>query len=435
MIIITFKIFLGYGNDLEECPLAGYSLDEVMAESMILNNVHDALSCDDILCEILLRLPEKSVFRVILVSRKWLHLICSDHFRSNYQNRWGQSFHLLGFFVCNLLYLGRPRHGLRRPPWELALPLLSTCKEGDDLKFSGILKQLGYFIDSSYGLLLCGCHPMTYYVWNPITKQKYQLPQPQQYYRNLCMAFVVEDSCDAAFCYKVIRAKCVCKPVEVNTVSIETFSSKTGSWKQSTLTCSSSFALCPQTVAMVIGGVIYWFALQKYLAVYHPYHGVRHLSLIKLPAGELSSDSEESVLGESSEGLLQYGQSSKFGIEIWVLEKEQDGISSRYKSETHLENKWSLRYKVNFREMWKQNPSFSEHFSGSQILSFIPRNSESVFIRSGSSIFLIQLQSGRLDVVHYHGRGSAISWDSSKVVPYFRPSWPFSSSHCINNMT
>lgn len=396
------------------------------------DSVHAALASDDILCEILLRLPEKFVFKLILVSKKWLHLICSNSFRSSYHSRWRENVHLLGFFVCNFLYLGRPRDGFRRPPWEPALPLLSTCKEGDDLKFSGILKQLGYFIDSSNGLLLCGRHPMTYYVWNPITKQPYQLPQPQQFYRSLCMAFIIEDSHDDAICYKVIRAKCVCKPVDVNTVSIETFSSKTSTWKQSTLTCSSSFALCPRTVATVIKGVVHWFAAQRNLAIYDPYLGLRRICLIKLPAGELSYDYEESVLGESSDGLLQYGQSSTLGIEIWVLEKEQSSNSSIYKS-THSGERWILRHKLNFRAMWKQNPTFTEHSKESQILSFLPRNSESVFIRSGSNIFLYDFESKRLEVVHYQGRGSSISWDSSKIVPYFRPTWPCSSY--VNDLT
>jgi F-box interacting protein len=406
------------------------------SKRMAHDSVHAALNSDDILFEILLRLPEKSLFRLILVSKKWLHLICSYSFRSSYYSRWRESFRLLGFLVCNFLYLGRPRDGFRRPSWEPALPFLSTCKEGDDLKFSGTLKQLGYFIDSSNGLLLCGRHPMTYYVWSPITKQPYQLPQPNQFYRNLCMAFIVEESLDNVICYKVIRAKCICKPVEVNTVSIETFSSKTGAWKQSTLTCSTGFALCPRTVATVIGGVVHWFAVQKNVAIYDPTLGVRRISLVKLPAGELSYDYEESVLGESSDGLLQYGQSSKLGIEIWVLEKEQGGNSSIYQNTTHQESRWNKRYKLNFRLMWKRNPTFADHSKESHILSFLPRNSESVFIRSGSSIFLYQLESKTLDVVHYHGRGSSISWDSSKVAPYFKPSWP-SSSLCdyTNSLT
>lgn len=399
------------------------------------DSVHAALAIDDILCEILLRLPENYVFRLILVSKKWLHLICSNPFRSSYHSRWREKFHLLGFFVCNFLYLGRPRDGIRRPTWEPALTLLSTCKEGDDLKFSGILKRLGFFIDSSNGLLLCGRQPMTYYVWNPITKQRYELPQPQQFYRSLCMAFIVEDSHDDVICYKVIRAKCVCKRVEVNTVSIETFSSKTTAWKQSTLTCSSNFALCPRSVATVIKGVVHWFAVQKNLAIYDPYLGLRRISLIKLPAGQLSYDYEESVLGESFDGLLQYGQSSRLGIEIWVLEKEQSSNSSIYMS-THLENRWNLRYKLRFKEMWKQNPTFTGHSKETQILSFLHRNSESVFIRSGSNIYLYDFESRRLEVVRYQGRASSIFWDSSRVVPYFRPSWPHSSlCHCINRIT
>lgn len=406
------------------------------SERMAQGNAHPALSCDDILCEILLRLPEKSVFKLILVSKRWIHLICSSSFRSNYHARWKESFHLLGFFVSNFLYLGRPRDGYRRPISEPALPLLSTCEEGDDLKFSGNLNKLGYFIDSSNGLLLCGRHPMTYYVWNPMTNQPYQLPQPQQYYRNLCMAFIVEECHDDVISYKVIRAKCVCRPVEVNTVSIETFSSKTSTWKQSTLTCSLSFALSPRTVATVIGGVVYWFAIQKNLAIYNPYLGVRRISVMKLPAGVLSYDYEETVLGESSDGLLQFGQSSNLGIEIWVLEKEQGGCSSVYTSNANSENRWNLRYKLNFRAIWKQNPTFRGYSKESQILSFLPRNSESIFIRSGSNIVLYHLQSKHLEMVRYQGRGSSIPWESSKVAPYFKPSWPRSSlCHCTNSLT
>ncbi|KAJ7978142.1 F-box protein family [Quillaja saponaria] len=242
---------------------------------MSFDSIHDVLNCDDILREILLRLPPPSISKSIIISKRWLNFICSSSFRQSYLTQWRQSFRLLGFFVCNFLYLGRPRDGLHRPPWEPALPLLSTCKEGDDLKFSGILKELGYFMDSSKGFLLSGRHPKTYYVWNPISKQPFQLPEPRQFYKMLCMAFVVEDCSDGVICYKVIRAKCERKLIERHTVSIETFSSKTGAWKQTTLTCSSTFALCPRTVATVIGGVVHWLAMWRNIAIYDPRRGDR----------------------------------------------------------------------------------------------------------------------------------------------------------------
>lgn len=385
------------------------------------NDIHAALT-DDILHEILLRLPEKSVFSFMLVSKRWLRVICSSSFRKDYHARWRINFHLLGFFVCNHLYLGRSKHGVRRPPSERALHLLSSCEEGDNLLVSGIPKQLGYFIDSSNGLLLFGRHPMTYSVWNPITKQLCRLPQPQRYYKSLCIAFfsVTEECFDDIIHYKVIRARCDCRRDEVSTVSIETFSSVTSTWKHYTLTCSSTFALRPWAVATVISGVIYWFATQGNLAIYDPRLGDRRIVLLKLPDGKISQDYDECVLGEAPDGLLQYGQSSTSGMEIWVLEREGNSFSSNVQSQ----NRWNLRYKLSFKAMWKQNPDCAKNSKEAQILSFLPQNSEYVFIRAGWNIFLFHLKSRRLTLIPYLGRDSSIQWDDSQVMPYFRPSWP-----------
>ncbi|CAJ1961123.1 unnamed protein product [Sphenostylis stenocarpa] len=387
-----------------------------------------ALNCDDILHEILLRIPPSVISKLIVVSKIWLRVICSPSFRQGYLRQWGLSFRLLGFFVCNFLYLGRPRDGYRRPRWEPPLPFLSTCREGDDLKHSGILKHRGYFIDSSKGIILSGLHPKTYYVYNTLTKQTYQLPEPQQFYKVLCMALIVEDFLHGDTCYKVIRARCECKLKERNTVSIETYSSKTGKWKQSTLMCSTSFALRPRTAAMVVGGVVHWFAIWGKLAIYDPRLGDRYVASIKLPTGVLTHEHEESVLGESSDGLLMYGQSNNIGVEIWMLEKEpEDNNSSIYCICTRLKYKWVLRWRLNFKVLWKQMPSLSTHSKETQLLSFLPQNSTSIFIRSGWNIFLCDLVTKTVEIVNYQGRGGSISWESSKIVPYFLPSWPQAS--------
>ncbi|XP_057439529.1 F-box protein At5g03970-like [Lotus japonicus] len=391
-------------------------------------SVYAVLNCDDILHEILLRLPPSTIFKLIVVSKIWLRVICSSTFRRCYLSKWGQDFRLLGFCVCNFLYLGRPRDGYRRPRSEPALPFLSTCKEGDDLQLSGVLKKLGYFIDCSNGIILSGFHPKTFYVYNTMTKQRHELPEPQQFYKTLCMALIVEEYVDGDICYKVIRARCEHKLKERNTLSVETFSSKTGKWKQSTLLCSSSFALRPKTVGMVVGGVVHWFAMWGKLAIYDPRLGDRKVALVKLPAGALSLEHEESVLGESSDGLLLYGQSNNLGLEIWVLEKEAGTNPSMYSNCTHLSYKWILRWRLSFKELWKQIPTLSMHFKEGQILSFLPQNSTSVYIRMGWNILLCDLKTKTVEIVNYQGRGTAISWESSKVVPFFLPAWPFSSS-------
>ncbi|XP_023545510.1 F-box protein At5g03970-like isoform X1 [Cucurbita pepo subsp. pepo] len=393
---------------------------------MMKDSIHSALASDDILLEILLRLPEKSVFKFILVSKRWLYLICNFSFRRCYEKQWGAHSRLFGFFVCNFLYIDRPQDGVRRPRYEPALPLLSTCKESDDLMSSGILRKLGYFIDYSDGLLLCGRHPKHYYVWDSVTKYRRQLPQPQKHYKYLCTAFMTEDPSEGRgdIVYRVVRANCECRVDVINTISIETFSSLTWTWKQSTLVCSSEFALSPWTVGTVIKGVIHWFGTYRSLAIYDPGFGERRITSIKLPVGQLTHDYEDSILGESSDRLLQYGQSGKHGLETWVLYKEHDNSLSPF--DTRCEYRWKLRCKLSYKELWKQNPNSGIRSKEPQILSFIRRNSDSVFIRLGSNIYQCNIRSKTLEVIPYHCDALSIPWDFCKVVPYFQKIWPHS---------
>ncbi|CAN0830732.1 F-box protein At5g03970 [Linum grandiflorum] len=339
------------------------------------DNVSAALSSDDILCEILIRLPPELVFRSLLVSKRWLHFICSSSFLQYYLNRWPVSYRLLGFFISNTLYIKRPKGGQRRPKSEPALPMLPTCKEGDDLLDSRVLKPLGYLLDSANGLLLCGRHPKSYVVWNPITNERQKLPKPRVHFDELCMAFLVDNYPIEEMCYKVIRAKCESVIDDCKTVSIETYHSKTKTWYYSTLTSSSALALSPWLAATVIRGVVHWYAAMGNLAIYDPQCNESRIEVIKLPG---ANDYEERAIGESSDGVLQYGWSKETGMEIWFLRNDKSaGL------------KWNLR--------------------------------------SGSEIFLYHLGRETVVPVLYHGRGSSIMWDFIRVVPYFRPCWPHSS--------
>ncbi|OMO72004.1 hypothetical protein CCACVL1_17997 [Corchorus capsularis] len=389
--------------------------------------VHSALTCEDILSNILLRLPPESICKLIIVSKKWLHLICSSSFRHSYLRQWKVGFNLLGFCVSNSLYLGKPIGGARRPRCEPALPLLSTSRECDDMKFSGVLKTLGYFIDSSDGLLLCGRHPKAYFVYDPVTKQQIKLPHPRVYFEELCMAFIVDNSPDDDICFRVIRAKCESRFEETDTVTIETFTSKNTTWSYSKLKCSSPISLSPWTSATVIGGVIHWYATQGNVAIYAPDHEEKRIALVKLPG---PFDFDEQVLGESSDGLLQYGWSCKAGLEIWVLEKDLDGYASLVSNNKPWNGSWRKRYKLNFKIMWKKNPTVAAKLVGrpkdSEILSFVPQKSESVFIKTGTTILLYHFDGQKAEVIQYQGRGSSIC-EFSKVTPYFKRAWPHST--------
>ena len=251
------------------------------------------------------------------------------------------------------------------------------------------------------------------------------------------MAFIVDGSPDDDICYSVVRAKCESRFDEINIVTIETFSSKTTTWSYFKHTCSSTISLSPWTSGTVIGGVIHWYAAQGNVAIYDLDHQEKHIALVKLPG---TFDFDEQVLGESSDGCLQYGWSCKAGLQIWVLEKDLCGYASLFSSNKQSNFNWSLRYKLNFKIMWKKNPTVATKCSTrskeTEILSFLPQNFESVFIRSGSNIFLYHFESERVEVIQYQGLGSSILWDFSKVVPYYRRAWPHSVlCHCGNSNT
>ncbi|EFH49385.1 F-box family protein [Arabidopsis lyrata subsp. lyrata] len=329
-------------------------------------SAHEVLNSNDTMCEILLLLPPETIYKLILVSKRWLQIIASPYFRHTYLAKWNPSFELIGFLVCSSTYLGRRVDGARRPRAEPSLPLLSTSSIGDEIESSGILKKLGYYIDSSDGLLLCGRHPKAYYLWDPSTQKQQQLPRPRVHFEELCMSLITEDCPDKGFSYKVIRAECVGFIAQSTKLKVETFSSKTSTWSYSELSCPEPISLSPWTLGRVIKGVVYWHARGGKVAIYDSNSEEKRVDLIKLPK---TYDYDEQVLGETTDG---------------VRTKE------------------------------------------TQLLAFLNQKSDSVFIRCEAHIFIYDTETKRVEVVQYQGRKSAFIWDYCKVVPYFRRTWPSS---------
>ncbi|KAM7268264.1 hypothetical protein ACFE04_010430 [Oxalis oulophora] len=89
----------------------------------------DTLNSDDILGNILTRLPPDTIFKSILVSKRWLRLICSSSFRRTYFITWEEDYYLLGFFIRPSVCIAKRKEGDRRPRSEAAFEFLSICKE------------------------------------------------------------------------------------------------------------------------------------------------------------------------------------------------------------------------------------------------------------------------------------------------------------------
>ncbi|EYU19708.1 hypothetical protein MIMGU_mgv11b017337mg [Erythranthe guttata] len=192
---------------------------------------------DNQLREILVHLPPKTLFKFMTVSKRWKYLINDPtflKFHNNKQRRRSSivagedNGHLLALFQLTTKHLSSR---YRRHPSEPLMNILVVIPAGNP-EIMCVEKELGYFIHSSEGLVLCGRHPSTYHIMNPVTKKWVPPPPPsrrrfnQQYSRDWTIGLM-------ATAYIVVRAAVTDDPD--HPLPIETYSSTTGEWVPSTL--------------------------------------------------------------------------------------------------------------------------------------------------------------------------------------------------------
>nr|XP_043625175.1 F-box protein At5g07610-like [Erigeron canadensis]XP_043625176.1 F-box protein At5g07610-like [Erigeron canadensis] len=151
------------------------------------SSVYAVISNDDLLIDILLRLPASSIVGLRSVSKRWLSLIAGPVFtlwwsQKRNVNRSPFGFFLQRYITCeNYAYVPRDiRFAVNRSP-----PLNTTTNFGFDFPDEGNVEIL----QSCNGLLLCrysiktdehhGYDPSdTHYVYNPSINQFMKLPSP-----------------------------------------------------------------------------------------------------------------------------------------------------------------------------------------------------------------------------------------------------------------
>ncbi|KAE9454169.1 hypothetical protein C3L33_13926, partial [Rhododendron williamsianum] len=309
--------------------------------------------CDDILLDVFLRLPVDSVFRFKSVSKRWNRLLSTPSFRSKYQSmRVGdaevvlRSPVLLGFFQGSPSYVPKEIRDITTP----RLSFLPASQKTTYMKSRKFIDKLDcFFVGSSNGIILCGRHPSTYYVCNPVTDRVVQVPKPSNKTcgaMNVAIGFLYEEIHDAVSDtlrgkYKVVRADLrTTSEVRYDTLLIETYSSDTGVWEQSVLRGSIPFLLIPRWPSIVLRGVFYWSAYHSTIAAYDPNASHNWVWLIKLPQ---STGIQNCVLAESPDGMLHCGMDDRmdddagqlllgyilirFGLEMAWCDVEEGSLS------------------------------------------------------------------------------------------------------------
>lgn len=283
-----------------------------MDQTMITVGHHEPAKqlTDDLLVEILSRLPIKSLFRFKCLSKSWLALIVDCYTRKKLPSA------MIGLFCHNSCHL------------KTFVTIPSAVGDGAsvDTSLSFLPMYQGLTIlDCCNGLLLChDYHSMLenghYYVCNPATKKWATVPcfHGAEISRQLSLALVFDPrvSCH----YNIIRISE--RKSLLTKMSVEVFSSKTGKWAEingHTGLHIKMFDLPLST--LFFNGNVHVLDSQNNVIAGINLEG-QVCCKIKFP--QCSTIHGRKWLGHSG-GCLHYALQAKGEMRIWVLENYDDG--------------------------------------------------------------------------------------------------------------
>ncbi|KAF5180699.1 hypothetical protein FRX31_029714 [Thalictrum thalictroides] len=368
----------------------------------------------DIIQEILLRLPVESLVRCTCLSKKWNAFISyNKYFRNTYISRHGGQALMMGFFL-DKVYRGKETTACFLPTSSdgRTSKVPNKRKRCDNLTYDDdvdnpvdcSLSFLGHDIvhvlASSNGFLLVTLlernSPVTYMICNPINKQQIVLPKPNLELSPQCV--VHGFTCDAALThYKIVRALCFETLHYTTPLTLEIFSSDLPQyWRRYDLTCP-----CPYFLDLSLGlaGVI------KECVTYLP--ACREIPRIECPEQILlvfdeskeilqvmdvppSEDDMTSSFFGMSEGLIVFGLFDLHQLKMWSLNDKGDG-----------EREWSPKHKVNLKTRVENYfECAKDSFEGvMNLIAFHPADSQVFFLGSGNKNYQYHVNSSRFELI------------------------------------
>ncbi|CAN4086442.1 unnamed protein product [Withania somnifera] len=277
---------------------------------------------EDILTEIFLRLPTKSLLRFQCVSKHWLSLISSTHFRRLHTRRSAtSSASTVGVFLC------------RHPSYDFVTPneesLASMSRIYDRLSDSRDGKVVCN-VNSCNGLLCLGFNSddgkTDFYVYNLTTGHRRFIPVPET---------MVVKSMNLAFDPKIsdyYDVVCVWFSVSENRLCFSVYSSCSGSWIHSNEHCDKVDLCCYGGVFWK--GAMHWFSQTgPFLCLQVDSRKFKSMPSTQIPEGQWYRNME--YFGESGGHLHLIEIHKPQDIEFNVLELKSDYSS------------WFVKFRVN----------------------------------------------------------------------------------------
>ncbi|KAL2232795.1 F-box protein At5g07610-like [Sesamum indicum] len=373
---------------------------------------------EDLLTEILLRLPTKSLLRFKCVSIQWLNLISSPYFARNHslQNPNPSTSGLFLYQYPSLLYLT-----LAVEPNVTSRPSFGPVPILDFLRITPFASNLTIF-SSCNGLLLCllvsppSWHDtdVIYFVSNPTTKKSSPLPSLQMLAERpivtMDLAFDPRESPH----YKVICFR-HCNPPDGPEFEIQIFSSETGSWK----ICQGPF-LNIRAGILFRGRGVYWNKRIHYLdstggGSFYFKVEEESLGFLRMPfiQSEVQAMERSWHLGQSGGHLhlvdIETNITRDSSIDIYELQNDYSG--------------WFLRYRVNLGTIGSEFPEMVRYIGVHEFLDVEGNQRSGIgryyiysvlnVVREGDDLFEIVLSIPNKIVCYNPGNRT------SKVLVYF----------------
>ncbi|GAB4858506.1 hypothetical protein Ancab_009982 [Ancistrocladus abbreviatus] len=298
---------------------------------------------DDLLVEILHRLPAKWAAQCKLVCKRWLSIVSSSYFL-----RCIIMFRCIT--MCNDNEEGEKLRAIcggnqmlmasKKPGSKLSLDFLPCFAQGQDPEDFKI-------VGCSFGLLLCCIgqfYPSIYYVCNPFTEKWVELPSPPGSCEIVQIGFIrdpwyhVDERNNV-----VINPDCGFKVVHVANSSevifelvVEIFSSKTRQWTKHIVSFPQGYTSTDCHPILFFNTKMYWLA-QQGVVIYDPNHKRIH-GVVTDPTDEVQEEGVKCL--RQCSGSLWLHQQIYWDIYIWQAECEDNNLIN-----------WSSRRWVNLLDL------------------------------------------------------------------------------------
>ncbi|XP_031281986.1 F-box protein At5g07610-like isoform X1 [Pistacia vera] len=316
------------------------TISKAITQQNLLSSAEKTANSDDILTEIFLCLPLKSLVTFRYVSKHWLSLISHPNFSLR--------LHLKPRPISGLIL--RSKSSPKNPKYDL-INLNSDPFVAPFRSFS--LPPSLVVLQSCNGLLLCGspkwCNPTcNCYIINPITKKYTELPGAFRTARGSFRAILgINLAFDPSISsyYKVI-----CVTALGGHCQIQIYSSKTGDWTPST---GKFWAKCGMTFkdGVFWNGGIHWISSERTSL----YFNVNEEKLQEMPM--------PCIRDRSSERRFMYFGESRGHLHLIEIYSLRDVIFDVYEMERDYSG-WVMKYHVDLREVAIAFPEMVRSYIG-----------------------------------------------------------------------